>query len=79
MSDVFNCNKTCFNDKTWLIDNNAVLCGYVIHADVYVNSLQTIGRKIELQDNGKIFKTNVRDELMGCYGLFLLSSLNIKF
>ncbi|KXJ14794.1 uncharacterized protein LOC110238383 [Exaiptasia diaphana] len=47
ISDSYHCNRTSFNDKTWLGDNNAVLCGYVIHAEEYVNSIQTIGRVLE--------------------------------
>jgi hypothetical protein len=53
MLDNNGCSKVFFDDKTWLLKNNATLGGYVIHADVYVNCIQTIGLSVVIQDGGK--------------------------
>lgn len=53
LSGGYDSKKVFFNDKTWLMKNSARFGGYIIHADVYVNCIQTIGLVVVEQDGGK--------------------------
>lgn len=42
--------QVSFNSGLWLVENNLSLLGFVFHHDEYVNALQFVGRKNEIQD-----------------------------